>query len=743
MPPLESVAYPYEFKGPLSSKYDSRSRYFKEVGRLWREKDIRRRVKVNFMQQVASEDENETDSNSVRMAKNHIQGFATFNVTRYERATATLNVLILAEAAQEVQEERVNYWVEPKSAKTKINALEILASASEVAAPADISSKGSAKRRKYLLEKADTIKKHTKTKNKKPESQETILSSTKRVKQKAHVADDEIKPGHKDVDMADVPAYPEKEFVNSPKRVESPVVSRMEVDKRILDQERLETRKPQPSKINDLLNNDVPSNITKSKRTSIKSAEENRTSIPDWTWSDPSVRRDEKLNIEAGKPRYEPREPRSKNPPKSPTVEDSQVRRNSFWSTVRRPSQTESSAFTTWPYEGHIRKASQSSAYKSDEGRYVFHKVPQTTAQQGSVYPSPSLQQQYIPINKSGYSEPSSKEVQYRRSEAYPHITSYSTHQHDIHEQSLRDSWEEGQRRSRELTKYEPAYRPAPAPHYRSSSSHYPADDPYKYDSARRDGSAFGARLDALDTRTAQQYQSPHPYSHHGSYDYEGRRSSFRAPHHRSSSYSQDANSVYESSQRQGQYHDSGNHRSQSSRPYYNSAASSPSYSAYPSYSQPYHPSPSEYQLSYQHYSYPPPSATEPSPAQILPPPQPQPQSHPKGYQGSQYGGQAILPANSDSRQGYYSGPSSFATPQHSPAFSQLHAINSTNPYSQTSEQPYKIGSGNPPHSTAAPLSASAPTMGAVTGMEPKRRSRGRGSLPNPEFRRYFGPKRR
>ena len=695
------------------------------------------------MQQVSSEDENESGSNSIRMTKKHTQGFATFDVTRYERATATFNVLILADAAQEVQQKKANGQVEPKSAESKINALEILASASEVAAPANTSSKGPVKKRKYLLEKADTAKKQTKIRNKKPEPQEVAQVSNRISKQKMYATDEEFDSGHKDTNMTEVPDYQGKEFVDSPKKVESPIVSKMEVDKRIIDQEKLEMRKPQSSKINDLLNNDVPCNIPKSKRTSVKSAEENRIAVSEWPWPDPSVRREEKLYTEAGKPRYEAREPRNKNQPRSPVIEDSQIRRNSFWSTVRRPSQTETSMYTTWPYEGYVRKASQSSAYQSDEGRYIFHKAPQTTVQKGSVYQSPSLQQQYIPTHKSGYGEPSSQEVRHRRSEAYPHAASYAAHQHDIHEQSLRDSWEEGQRRSRELTRYEPPYRPAAAPHYRSSTSSYQADDPHTYDSARRDGLTYDTRLDARDSRIAPQYPPSQAYSHHGSYDYEGRRPSFRAPHHRSSSYSQDAASVYGSGQSQGQYHDSASHRSQSSRPYHSSAASSPSYSAYPSYSQQYHHPPPDYQASYQHYTYPPPNTTEPPPAQILPPPQPQSQPHPKGYQGSQYGGQAILPANNDSRQGYYSGPSSYSTPQHSPAFSQLHAINTTNSYSQTSEQAYRIGSGNPPHSTAAPMSAQTPTTAAVTGIEPKRRSRGRGSLPNPEFRRYFGPKRR
>ena len=741
MRPLEGVGYPHEFKGPLSSNYDSRSRYFKEVGRLWHEKDIRHRVKVNYTQQTVSDDEEMNNSNNIKMAKNHIQGFATFDMTRYERAMATFNVLILADAAQEVQEKRASGQVEPKSAKSKINALEILASASEVTTQAEISSKGSTKKRKHLLEKADTVKKQTKARNKRPELQEDTQAPTRMVKQKAPITDEKIEPGHKDANMAGVPERSGRDLANSPKRVESPVVSKMEVDKRIVDQETHGTRKPQSSKINDLLNDDIPCDVTTSKGSFIKSAaEENRFKVSDWPWSDRSVRKEEKSYVEAGKPWYEPRQPRSKNPPKSPVVEDSQTRRNSFWSTVRRPSQTETSTFTTRPYEGHVRKASHSSAYKSDEGRYGFHKAPQTTVQRGSVYPSPSLQQNYVPIQKSGHNEPTSQEVGYQSSEAYPHATSYSQ-QHDIHEQSLKDLWEDDRRRSRELTRYEPAYQPTAAPHYRSSSFAYPADDHHTYESARRDGPTYDTRLDAVDGRIAPHYQSSQAHSHHDPYDFEGRRPSFRAPHHRSSSYSQDTASVYGSGQSQGRYHDNISHRTQSSRPYYNSAASSPSYSTYSSYNQPYHHSHPEYQLSYQHYSYPPPSTTEPPPAQILPPPQPQ--SHSKGYQGSQYGGQAILPANSDSRQSYYSGPSSYATPQHSPAFSQLHAINSTNSYSQTSEQAYRIGSGSTPYSAAALMSASAPTTAAVTGLEPKRRSRGRGSLPNPEFRRYFGPKRR
>ena len=735
------MIYPYNFTGPLSKEYDSRSRYFKEVGRLWQENEIRHRVKLNYVQQAPFDIGGEGNKDHIKIANSHIPGFATFDVAKHERATASFNVSVLAEAAQEIQEKTGTGEIELKLATSNTNALDILASASEIAASTEIPT---GKKRKHLLDKADSAKKQPKTKSKKIEMKEDLKAPIKFTKQKTHIGGDELEPSSRATKNIRVAEKSRRQFAYSPKRVESPKLSKVGVIEKAIDYQMTEIKKPQASKITDLLNDDVPNDdrATKEAPPTIASKDDIR-SISDWPWSNAESRSKDNLSTEADDPRYEPRELITKKAPKSPKAEDSQTRRKSFWSTVRRSSQNESSTSTAWPHEGHIHKGFQSSAYKADDGLYTSHQKPPTAVQQATVYAPPPLQQHYIPFQKPTYDEFPSREVRYQRSEAPSRANSYSAQQYDIHEQSLRDSWEEGRRRSRELMRYESAYNPPAAPHYTSSSSNYPVDDPRFHEPVRRDRFTYDSHSDTRDVRTVGRHQSGQVFSQHGSLESEARFPSFPVLHHRSSSYSQGTASAYGDNQGQSHFHDSISHRSQSVRPYNSSAASSPSYSTYPSYGQPHHHSQPEYQPSYQHYSYSSSSATGPAAAQILPPPQSLPQSQYKGYQGPQYGGQAILPANNESRQGYYNGPSSHATPQHSPAFSQLHSISSITPYSQGSEQTYRSGYGAPPQTATAHMPASTPTAAAVPGLGPKRRSRGRGSLPNPEFRRYFGPKQR
>ena len=734
------MTYPYSFTGSLGSQYDSRSRYFKEVGRLWQEKEIRHRVKLSCTRQAASDTGLEGEKDDTKIAHRHISGFATFDPAKYERARASFNVSILAEAAQEVQENAGSEKIKPKSVTCNTNALDILASASEVAASADTNGR---KKRKHLSEKVDGVKKHYKTKSKKSETKEDRKTPLKSAKQKASIISDEFgstPSGSEKIKVIEQPGE-----VRSPKKVESPKLSTVDVTEKAVHLEATEIRRPQTSKISDLLNNDMPINARTARKAPLPRASEDDTKIRlnNWAWSDTDIRDKDRFPTEPKVARQEPRDPISKKVPKSPSAEDPQIRRNSFWSTVRRSSQNEPSSSKAWPYEGDIRRVSQHSSYQAQEGQYGFYSKAETMGQHATVQPPPSLQQHYVPFQKPIFDEASSQEVRYQHPEVRPRANSYSAQQHDIHEQSLKDSWEEGRRRSRELMRYESIYHPRDSHHNSPSSSNFLVDHPQFYEPVRQNRSTYETQSDTRDARAAARYRSGLGYSQPGPFEHEARRPSFPVLHHRSSSYSQDAASAYSSSQSQGQFLDNVGHRSQSVRPHYSSSAvSSPPFSTYPNYGQPYHQPQPEYHPSYQNYSFPP-STTEPTTAQILPPPQPPQQSQLKGYQGSQYGGQAILPANNESRQGWHSGPSPYATPQHSPAFSQLQSINSTAPYSQGSEQAYGSGSGAHSQTAIAQMPAPVPTTGPVFGSGPKRRSRGRGSLPNPEFRRYFGPKQR
>ena len=788
---MEGVSYPCRFTGPLHKKYDSRSRYFEEVDRLYQDKKRRDRFNIYRRQLLATTGEqgNPTESNPPKL---HFEDFATYNSANREQGMANFNVSILAEAAKEYEEHGILTHMDSNKASSMdatINALDVLASASEIATPATTVDDDKAKKRKPLSRSVEPVKQLPKKHQKKSETKTAMIDLKSGTKSKAKIDEEprsrralkhgqepepfkklESDPGQvllkpvKEEDIRSKSGVNPKIVLGQPdsiiaeekvpatdatleentarpltaadhgskkieeraehlKRPKSPTDAMLAHKPHSDKIKKVETRKPQLSTINQLLNNDPPK---------IGSGKGDK-SLPDIPGVSQGVLAAQNQSFEFVRG------------PTDTSHEPNKSRKRSFWTTVRRSSHAESSSAAVRSQENQGYTTFVASNYNRDFQRYDSRKTSRDLSLDTSLHAPAPLQQHYIPFGRSRHERIPSGEVAYHYSEVGPRATtSISTPKYDIHEKSLRDSWEEGRKRSRELLGAEQTYQTSGNASHRPSVPSYTTEESHRYEKPRKNSYRYDPRLEQHDFRTAQQ-QPGSEFSQQIPYEHDSRRPSYHASHYRSSSFSQDVNSGFGSGHSQGSHYDNNGYRPQSVMPYYNSAASSPSYSSYSGYGQPYPNPPSDYQQPYHNYPYPPSGAAEPGPAHILPPPQPQNQD--KLYRGSQYGGQMIMPANADARQPYYSSAPTYANQQLSPAFSQLRSLNTGTGPSQGLEQAHSFNSGMIPSPHTAPTHSLAPAPSSTTAPAPlsgtKRRSRGRSGISNQEFRRYYGPKQR
>ncbi|EON61736.1 hypothetical protein W97_00952 [Coniosporium apollinis CBS 100218] len=134
VPHLRGMQYPNQQTGYLPEKFDSRSRWFIQTQELWQ----RSENNIAFRQQWrAFLEMNKDDFN--RGALENVEGFAVFDTSHREYATAVWNINELAEAANVAQEElsRAGRMV-PNAEATALQALAALAESAPPAVPVSL-----------------------------------------------------------------------------------------------------------------------------------------------------------------------------------------------------------------------------------------------------------------------------------------------------------------------------------------------------------------------------------------------------------------------------------------------------------------------------------------------------------------------------------------------------------------------------------------------------------------------------